>query len=65
MGRDAIKRTTEQLLEAIKGSGAIYSNIADKLGVSWNTAKKLVEANPEALQAYSDEEEIFIDDAVF
>ena len=49
------------LKKAIKDSGGMYAVIAKRLGCSWHTAKKKVEENEEALQAYQDEMESIID----
>lgn len=54
---------TSVLLEAIKNSGAIISTIAKRLGVTWNTAERIINSNPEALQAYNDEEQTILDAA--
>ena len=56
-----IEFTTEQLLNAVKDSGGIYTTIATRLQVAWHTAKRLVESDPEALQAYIDEGEKILD----
>ena len=53
----------ELVLEAIKDSGAVMSTIADRLGVSWHTAKKQIDKHEETQEAYRDEEEITLDKA--
>lgn len=55
------KYKKENILEAIKGSGAIINTIAKRLGCEWITAKKYIEMWPETKQAYSDEEETVLD----
>jgi len=51
----------EDILEAIKGSGAIMSTIARKLNISWNTARKYCDEYDETRQALQDEREKTID----
>lgn len=49
---------------AIKGSGAIVSTIADRVGCSWETAKKWVtdiENHPKVVEAFISEEQRMID----
>ena len=49
------------VLEAIKGSGAIVSTIAKRLGCKWITAKRYVEKWEATKQAYLDEQETILD----
>ena len=53
--------STETLIEAIKGSGAVVSTIAKRLGCDWNTARKYINNNEEAQQAFTNEEETILD----
>ena len=39
-----MKRTREQVLSAIRGSGGTIASIADRLGVAWHTADRLCAA---------------------
>ena len=56
--------TDEQIIEAIKGSCGIISNIAASLNCDWHTAKKYInEGSEEVKFAYSDESERVIDKA--
>ena len=55
------KITDAKILEAIKDSGGIISNIGEKLGVSWHTAKALIERNETTKQAYDAENERMLD----
>ena len=55
--------TEQQILEAIKGSYGIISNIANKLGCEWHTAKRHIEAYPSCIEAIKAEEETGIDNA--
>ena len=51
----------DTVLIAIKGSGGIISTIADKLDVSWHTAKKYVMQWDETKEAIEDETETILD----
>jgi len=53
--------TEEQFIEAIKGSGGIITDIANKIGCSWYTAKKYIEDFPNIKRAYDDETESLLD----
>jgi len=56
--------TDEQILEAIKGSCGIITNISDSLSCSWNTADKYIKQGSETVKsAYKDECERVIDKA--
>jgi len=55
--------TEEQILEAIKDSYGIISNIAKKLGCGWHAAKSYVEKYESCVQALKAEEETGIDNA--
>jgi ribosome recycling factor len=54
-GRPPIEKSTDELIEAIKGSSGRFTSIAEKLEVSRGTAIRLIEDNPEAKDAYEDE----------
>lgn len=56
-----LKITKDQTLEAIKGSGGIITTIANRLKVSWGTARTYTEKWEQTRQAMRDEEEINID----
>lgn len=49
------KYTTQQFIEAIRGSAGIISTIADRVGCAWHTAKKYIETYPSIQEAYDDE----------
>ena len=51
----------ETLLEAIKGSGAVVSTIAKRLGCDWNTAKKYINKWSKTIAAFNDEQEAILD----
>src|SRR6056297_3501935 len=53
--------TKENVLEAIKGSGAIMNTIARRLDVAWHTANKYCNEYEETRQALKDETEKTID----
>jgi len=55
--------TEDQVIEAMKGTCGIVSNIAENLGCVWHTAKKYIEMSDRVKQAYSDECERVIDKA--
>lgn len=48
--------TLEEVLQAVKGSGAIMSVVATRLGCEWQTAKKYVLKYPEAVELFNSEE---------
>ena len=50
-----------EILEAIKGSGGIISNIALKLNCAWHTAEKICNKSETLKQALSAEKESLID----
>lgn len=50
-----------KILKAIKGTGAVVSTIAKRLGVEWHTAKRYIELYPETREAYEAEEEAMLD----
>lgn len=56
--------TTNQFIEAIKGSGGIVTTIAKRVGCAWFTARKFIDTHPTVLQAYNDEKEAITDMAV-
>jgi len=55
------KISQKVLLEAIRGSGGIYSTISRRLAIDWSTARIKVEADPVTKQAYEDECERVLD----
>lgn len=55
------KYSEEVVLNAVKGSGAILSVVADRLGVTWTTARKYVNHYPRAVEAFEHEENKSID----
>ena len=55
------KYTQKNILEAIKGSGAIVSTIAKRLDCEWITAKRYINKWEETKQAFLDEEETVLD----
>ena len=55
------KRTAEEVVQAVRGSGGILSHIANKLGVSRPTLWAYVKKWPEVAQAIEDERESVLD----
>jgi hypothetical protein len=56
------KIAKRKLLKAIETSkGGIISAIAEKCGVDWHTVDKAIQADPECLQAWIDQRELFLD----
>lgn len=53
--------TKEQVLDAIKGSGAVVSTIARKLGVFRSTAERIIDMYEETKIAFQDEEKAMND----
>lgn len=53
--------TKEQVIEAIQGSGAVMTTIANKLGVFRSTAERLIDMWEETKQAFIDEEKAMND----
>ena len=47
--------TAAQFIKAIPGTGGIISEIADRVGCSWNTAKKYITEYSTIADAYSEE----------
>jgi len=47
--------SAKQFIQAIEGSGGLITSIADKVGCSWNTAKKYISTMPTVRAAYDDE----------
>ena len=60
MGRKR-KFKKQDILDALKGSYGIVSEVADKLGVDWHTAADYIKLWPETLQAQKDENERYLD----
>ena len=56
-----IDKTTDEIIEAIKGSGGIISTIAKRLNVSWHTADKYIQQSDETKEALADEREAILD----
>jgi hypothetical protein len=59
MGRPSNKT----IIKAITNSGGVMSTIASRLSCTWYTAQSWVNASPETLRAYKDEEEKILDTA--
>ena len=56
------KISKRKLLKAIQSSkGGIISSIAEKCGVDWHTVDKAIQADPECLQAWTNQRELFLD----
>jgi hypothetical protein len=53
--------TKNAVLSAIKGSGGIVSNVANRLNCSWVSARKYIDVWPETKQAYEEEKEAILD----
>lgn len=53
--------TAKQFIDAISGSGANITLIAERVGCSWNTAKKYIEEHPTVNAAYRAEEDAICD----
>lgn len=53
----------KDIKKAIDGSAGIINNIAKKLNIAWNSARKYIEADPELKQLLADEIEKNIDKA--
>ena len=53
--------TAAQFIEAIPGTGGIISTIADRVGCTWNTAKKYIDEHATIRAAYDDEAERIVD----
>lgn len=49
------------ILEAIKGSYGIITDIAERLGCDWHTADDYIKLWPETMQAHKDEGERYLD----
>jgi len=56
-----VKRTREEVLDAIKGSLGIMSTIAKRLGCESRTAKRLIEQWKDTQEALADESERVLD----
>lgn len=55
------KYSEQVILDAVKGSRGIISDIARKLGVSWFTARNYIKHYPKAVEAFEHEENAAID----
>lgn len=53
MGRD--QYTAKQFIDAINGSGGIITAIAQRVGCTWNTAKKYIDTHSTVREAYDAE----------
>ena len=53
--------TQTTVLEAIKGSGAIVSTVARRLGCQWITARRYIDKWEATKQAMADEEDTILD----
>ena len=61
MSRASHKFTKEIVLEAVRGSGSIYSTIAKRLRCDWRTARAWVSRWEETRNAYESETETVLD----
>jgi hypothetical protein len=55
------KLSTQQVIEAIKGTGGIVSVIARKLGVDWETIRAMIDRHPSVKAAFEVERESVLD----
>jgi hypothetical protein len=53
--------TAKDFIDAIPHTGGVITLIAQKVGCSWNTAKKYIEGHVTVKQAYDDEVESILD----
>ena len=60
MGRRKTYKKSD-VLEAIKGSNGIVSNVSKRLKCDWHTADNFIKKWPETLQALDDERESYLD----
>lgn len=60
MGRKKAYKKSD-VLEAIKGSNGIVSNVCKRLKCDWHTADNFIKKWPETLQALDDERESYLD----
>ena len=44
--------TAHQFVEAIPGTGGVISDIAEKVGCAWNTARKYIDRHPSVYDAW-------------
>lgn len=51
----------QTVLKAIPGSGGIVAVVAERMGVEWHTARRAIDENPSALQAFEGEMERRLD----
>jgi hypothetical protein len=56
-----VRFTAERFLKAIPGSAGIISTIAQRVGCSWHTARKWIDAHPTIKRIYDDEREGILD----
>jgi hypothetical protein len=61
MGRQE-RYTTQQVIEAIRGSNGIVKNVAMRLGCEWRTVRRYIDKYPTVNRAYRDEHEKMLDD---
>jgi hypothetical protein len=55
------KLSTQQVIEAIKGTGGIVSVIARKLAVDWETIRAMIDRHPSVKAAFEAERESVLD----
>ena len=55
--------TAKQFIKAIPGTGGIISDIADRVGCTWHTAKKYIDEFPTVREAYEEESNRITDKA--
>ena len=60
MGRQRVFKKKE-VLDAIKGSNGIVSNVSKRLKCDWHTADNFIKKWPETMQALADERESYLD----
>jgi len=60
MGRQRVFKKKE-VLDAIKGSNGIVSNVSKRLKCDWHTADNFIKKWPETIQALADERESYLD----
>ena len=51
----------QDILDALKDSYGVVSEVADRLGVDWHTADTYIKSWPETMQAKQDEDERYLD----
>lgn len=61
MAKARLKCTQAEILKAIKGSKGITTQVAKRLGVSWDTAQKYIHSNEINRTAFQNERESILD----